>query len=194
MSNETKKLNARDKRIQDHARWAAEAFKDHVIEERLNNGMYRHWRCRRPGGDSAYWFDVTTTPGSIIVTGDIGELIVRRTEDMIAFCRGSINSIDYFAEKVPHSIPTDEFDMDVAEEWIDEQIRNAADYCYDSDDLEKLEELKHGLDETSEGSFARDLWDSGLNDGGDFPNVRNYNSNFLWCREALVWLIAHLPA
>lgn len=88
---------------------AAHAFKEHVIEQRSlhrdERGLYATWRCGRPDSGT-YAFLVTVYPGVLVVTGDVGDLIVERTTNMIAWCRGSVGSIDYFAEKVPHAIPT----------------------------------------------------------------------------------------
>lgn len=187
------KPTARDRRIQHHAEMAATAFAHHKIEQRLNQGMFRSWRCKRP--DSwCYGFDVTTTPGSIFITGDIGTLVVERTEDMIVWCRGSINSIEYFAEKVSREIPTVEFDRDVACEFIKNEIEElrSRDPLTRTHKEADWEQLLNGLDECSESQFYVALGDSGLIDPCDCPSMRNYIPRFLWQREALKWFLANL--
>ena len=79
-------------------------LKDHVITVKQMNGMHRHWRCQKPGS----WnmgFDIITWPGSLCFTGDMGDYLFRRTEDMVAFMRGSCMSYSYAAEKcVAHAV------------------------------------------------------------------------------------------
>lgn len=68
------------------------AFEDHEITELSRNGVFRSWRCGRPKS-GVYAFYITTTPGTLIITGDIGDLIVEREYDMLPWCRGSVDSI-----------------------------------------------------------------------------------------------------
>lgn len=191
----TKKLNVRDSIVARHAEMAATAFSKHVLTERLNQGMFRSWRCAQPDR-WAHGFDITTTPGNLFITGDIGDLIVSRTEDMIAWARGSIHSIGYFAEKVPHDIPTKVWSSDRAKEWIKEEIRSLKEERRDPRDEARItklyQELREELhDEADEHTFSKALYESRLVD--DWPDLRVWNSNFLWCREAVKWLLDHLP-
>lgn len=186
-------LNARQKKIEHHEWMAATAFKDHVIREDLNRGLFRSWRCGRPG-DSCHHFHVTTTPGRIFVAGDNGTMVWERNPDMVKWVRGSINSIGYFASKVPHDIPTTEWDAEVAREWLVDELRdeNQSDDP-DSERIRLLKELHGELhDEATEHSFCTALYESGVNDGCDWPDFKNWTSNFLWCREDLKWFLANL--
>lgn len=195
MSQTTKTLSVQDRVIVDAEKRAAAAFSEHQITVRLDQGVFRSWRCCRP--DSwTYGFDVTTTPGNLYVTGDIGDLIVSRTNDMIAWSRSAVESIGYFEEKVPNCIVTRVWDPDRAREWIDEQVRDAIDTVGEKDAperIEKLNELRRFVDD-GEHFFNQQLYDSSLEDGSDWPSLRVYNSNFLWCREAVRWLIGKLDA
>ena len=56
-------------------------------------------RFRRPD-TGMHWFDLATTPGTLIFTGDAGAWVFRREEDMFAWFRGAWSSPDYVAEKV----------------------------------------------------------------------------------------------
>lgn len=183
----TTKKTARQRRIDHIHEFAVKNFANHKIEQRLNQGMFRSWRCKADGT----WvrgFDITTTPGTIIVTGDIGELIVQRSDDMIAWARGSVHSIDYFAEKVPRSMETGEFCVEVAKEFLSElrsDLRDTGDL--DEETKDKIAELRNILDGDEVADFQTELYLSGLVDGCDMPNLKNYTSNFLWCREAVIW-------
>lgn len=188
-------MNARARKIAQHEKYAAQAFKRHVIAQHLNQGLFRHWRCADPDSGN-HAFNVTTIPGRIIVTGDNGTMVWERCEDMIPWCRGAINSIEYFAEKVPSEIPTHEWDADVAREWLTERLREANDNDKPNSDL--IKELKRLYrdelhDEANDHSFSHELHESGVIDGEDWPDLSNYTSNFLWCREDLKWFLANLP-
>lgn len=181
------KLPASVRTVAHHAELAAMAFKDHEITVELDSGVFRSWKCGKPN-ECAYAFRVLTFPGRILVAGDIGELIVERTHDMLPWCRRSIDSIAYFASKVPHAIPTKAYDQDVADEWIAEQL--AGDELTD-EQRHDLRSLSRYIDDQHR--FQTDLYDSGIVDGCDFPDFSNWNSNFLWCREAIKWLLSRLP-
>lgn len=197
-------MTARDRKVSQHAELAAKAFAEHKIRMRLNQGMFRSWRCQKPE-TWCYGFDITTTPGALLVTGDIGTLVVERTNDMISWASSAVRSIDYFAQKVPHEIATEKFDIEVAKEWIGDEIaecrRNYAEAVEfmntnaqkDFDEqLGKLSDLKITLDEYGEHGFITELADSGLVDGCDWPNFKNYTSSFLWQREAVKWFIENM--
>jgi len=193
---------ARALKIQHNAALAKDAFANHVLVPRLNCGLFRSWRCQTPR-EGAYWFDVVTGPGWLMVRGDVGELIVQRCDDMIAWSRGSIESIDYFAEKVPHEIETEEYDADVAREYLAEELSECEREILEATDdadckayrkrhtaIIDLQECGY-IDE--EHRFVQEAYDSDIFDGGDFPRFTNYTSSFLWCRECVKWLLAHLP-
>lgn len=195
MSTATGRQDARSMRIAKHERYAVDAFKNHVIRQDLNQWLFRSWRCGAPG-DSNHHFHVTTTPGRIFVAGDNGTMVWERTDDMIGWVRRSINSIDYFASKVPHEIKTREWDADVARDWLESEIVEAkTDPDADSDRVQELRRLLADElhDEANEHSFSMALYESGVADGCDWPDLTNYTSNFLWCREDLKWFLAHLP-
>lgn len=181
---------------------AREAFRDHQITKNVSQGLYRHWRCARPGS-RMYCFNVITEPGRLIVTGDIGVLILCREKDMLPWLRGSIDSTDYLSSKA--QTPTHAWSSEVALAWVEfrieelkTEIREEAEDCPDSNWGKKLTAMlgKYELlrEEVSSGehAFAQALYDSGVIDGGDFPRLETFTSGFLWCREALRWFLANV--
>ena len=187
--SEAKTMRVEDALIQMHAQMAATAFKDHVVTLRLDVGMFRSWRCQKPG-TWAYGFDVTTTPGYLILTGDIGEMILRRCDDMIAWTRSSIRDAHYFAEKVPNSIQTKEWSFEKSLEWINETAAEDAHEAREQWDELRDELVSGGINGgMSEHEFCTALYESNLVDGCDWPNLEVFNSNFLWCREAVICLL-----
>lgn len=171
---------------------AKKAFKDHVVTEELRVGVFRSWKCAKPG-TGVYAFRVTTWPGVVAINGDIGEIMVSRTYDTLAWARNSIESIDYFAEKVITK-PVEEFSWDGFEEWAKDYLAQSFDDSGYSDEatyLKYREEVEEAL--TWEGSLGEEgLYDrlSEVFDGCDYPSFRTYTSNFLWCREALRWFLS----
>lgn len=95
----------RDRIAERHAAIAAEFatdVRDHVLEIRHDDGLYRHLRCQRPK-NSEYWFDIVTWPGSLTVRGDITDAYTfTRLPDMFEFFRSRSGRINpcYWAEKL----------------------------------------------------------------------------------------------
>lgn len=176
---------------------ARKAFAEHECTMRLDQGMFRSWRCMKPKS-WAYGFDVHTTPGHLIVTGDIGDLIVSRCEDMIDWSRGAVKDPHYFAEKVPHSIKTREWSYARSMEWIDQEIHDAKDCYGDEEGDKRIKRLvafrkkaaNDGINgEMDEHEFCTALYESELALGCDWPDLEVFNGNFLWCRQAVIWLL-----
>lgn len=189
-------------RVKDVARRAKNDLAKHTITQTLDAGLYRAWKCGEPG-NCINAFEVVTGPGWLLIRGDMGTCLWERTNDMLGWCRGSINSLDYFAEKVPREIKIKEYDPDRARAWLLEQVLDFwNDHCgsddhggMDEDDWKQWETLKdlyRESDPTEKLDFEREVMNSGINDGGDYPDWENYTYHFLWQREALKWLFANL--
>ncbi len=171
----------------------ADRFANHIIHCDLSHGMYRSWRCGilNQNHDS---FVITTIPGSLIITGDVGDLIVTRCDDMIAWCRKSISDIDYFAEKVVNSIDTKSYSHEVAREWIEDMIQeleNETEYDGSGERDEHLSSLRDMLDRDLSDYSERMILDE-LHDcwtGSDCPRFITWNKNFLACYFAIKWFI-----
>lgn len=179
-------MNAVKRKIADVAELAHQAFAGHTLTTLADRGPFRQWRCGKPGCCN-HAFRVTTWPGVLIVTGDLGALVLERDADMVAWARGAIHSVDYFASKAARELEVKEFDPDVAREWIDLRV---AEYGMGA---ELAADLRSALEDGGEHAFSTALWESGHVDGEDWPECDNYTSAFLWCREALLWLLARLP-
>ena len=174
-----------DKCEQEIRRISDDAFKNHRVVELSRNGVFRSWRCCQPGS-GMYAFNITTIPGRIFVTGDIGDLIVERVYDMLPFCRRSLRDTSYFASKVPHAIPTREFSANVLGDWINEQL---ADPELEDHHREPLLDAQLLIDngEVTEGKAYEIIYPF----YDDPPRWQVWNSNFLWCRDAIRWFLAH---
>ena len=201
-------MHATLKRFTEHQKRAEKTFAEHAITQRLDQGLFRSWRCQRPN-TWMYGFDVHTTPGSLIVTGDIGLMVFEREADMLAWLRGSINDPYYMAGKVPQSIKTREFCHEVAKEVIRDLGREIKPDSFPSiyingtgrlaykDVKERFKEMlgsQSDLDVHDEHSVKSTLYESGFVDGGDFPSLDDFTGTFLWIHSALKWFVANLPA
>lgn len=192
------------KRMADVAEFASKAFARHEITQNVSQGLYRHWRCARPDS-GMYAFNIITEPGRLIVTGDIGEIILCREPDMLAWLPMALRDPHYLAGKVQAG-KVREWCADVAREWIDAEVKDLrADFAKDEEDglatpedrkrfeanLKKYDDLR---DETEMGPsyFEAALHQSGLIDGCDWPRLETFTTQFLWIVEALRWFLAHV--
>jgi hypothetical protein len=185
-------------RVRDVARRAIKDLAKHVATQTLDAGLYRAWKCGEPG-NCINAFEVVTGPGWLLIRGDMGTCLWERTNDMLGWCRGSINSLGYFAEKVSREIKIKEYDPDIAKAWLLDQIIDFwNDHHGDDMDADEWHQWKEITDLYRDGDpsekldWERDVMDTGINDGGDYPDWRNYTYHFLWQREALKWLFAEI--
>ena len=84
--------------------WFVSETKDHTMIIHQNNGLYRHIEFSN-NGSSVYKFMLTTWPGYLAVSGDMGCYIFQRIEDMFKFFRQDLNkefgiNPGYWAEKL----------------------------------------------------------------------------------------------
>ena len=108
--------------------------KTHRLEIAQDQGPYRHLKFRAQDKDGRRtgfgWFDLITTPGTLIFTGDYDSVVFRRTEDMFDFFRrGSYDgepNFGYWAEKVASGGPSSvqEYSEEVFEKTVKEQVVN----------------------------------------------------------------------
>jgi len=171
---------------------SVERFKDHTVTVQHNEGMYRQWRCQKPGTRNCY-FDVTTWPGYLAITGDIGDFVFARCDDMIPWVGGAVRDPGYAAEKcVAGAIYDDR--MELVDEWLSEDVG------YGNDGIENmpsekqialayLREARTYMESVQQ--FQCELYNSCLNDG-EMPAFQAFRYHFLWCLEALAWWLGKL--
>lgn len=201
------RLEVERKRIADVAAQAARAFAEHQIkalwialpfENACNLGV-QAWRCGPPNS-GIYAFTIYAMPGRLIVCGDIGTVVLERTYDMLAWARGSIHDIGYFAEKVVREIETKEYDADMVRGWAAELDRDIIEGEHEysgriakawlGDGLRR-DVLKAAEDTGSEQRVVELIHESEISDGSDYPDFSNWKHGFLWQREAVRWFLAN---
>lgn len=84
------------------ARFASETAK-HRMTVVQDDKLFRHLRFANPDG-SLYWFEISTTPGQLVFSGDGESFVFRLADDMFEMFRRSADGGDinatYWAEKV----------------------------------------------------------------------------------------------
>lgn len=79
------KLGYAEKQAHDRARFLRDT-RGHRMTIIQDDGLHRHIQCWKPGtGD--YHFNITTFPGYLVFTGDVGSYVFSRLRDMFEFHR-----------------------------------------------------------------------------------------------------------
>jgi hypothetical protein len=192
----------------------------HQITVIRDNGEDRHLMFREPG-NSAYWFEILTWPGTLCIKGDMGTYVFSRLTDMFEFFRTDdrgdptrlyINK-GYWAEKLQAVScggygkgSAETFSADIFKRRVIERFR---DYCRDRDvEHEKRKDmwywvrsdiLEQVCDGEGSNAFHR------LNDfhDRDHPrlfedcwewNCEKYTFHFIWNLYAIAWAIRQYDA
>lgn len=100
-------------------RAARHRTRGHELTILHDEGLYRHLRFRSPDRN-AFWFDIVTWPGTLVVRGDLGESYVFTcTTDMLRLFRGHEVNPHYWGQKLDeglHSVMR--YDRDLLEQAV----------------------------------------------------------------------------
>lgn len=156
---------------------------NHEMKVLHSDGLYRHIRFVSPGTSIGY-FDLITWPGSLVITGDIGEgFIFNREPDMFPWFNtrapGHINP-GYWGEKLARGArDIQEFSPDKFALWLREFAstrQNLAELISESENFSHRDEAIELLDE-------HDIrWDY-----EDPECWRDYQHHFLLACHAILW-------
>jgi hypothetical protein len=169
----------------------AEATAGHQMQVLHDDGLYRHLRFRNPDRGE-YWYDLITAPGTLTITGDMGDFLFRRVEDMFDFFGRNSTTINghYWAQKVVAGI-TEEFDADLYKQNLTQEFFDAIDNLSraNRDDLwSDIEWLLLSAGSTESAYQAMSDWSDSrmpLEDSFETP-VTSLSTTFLWCCWAIV--------
>ncbi|WP_447556394.1 hypothetical protein [Vreelandella sp. EE22] len=189
-----------------------ERFQDTIGEHQLtvihDDGLHRHLKCSKPGSSDRY-FNITTWPGFLCISGDMGCYVFQRIEDMFEFFRNDELGINpgYWAEKLqagPSSAPdyiTREWVPSKFEAKIQEWFEQATQEWTDSKKEEAWEDVESEVLSESEHEFsafrsAMDFEFDGELLFNDFFEVdcKQWKGHYLWCCYAIVWAIQQYDA
>lgn len=193
-------------KIEDHVlESVGKNLKEHVVTLLHDGGPNRkHYRCQKPGT----WnmgFDLVTWPGHLCYTGDMGTYLFCRTDDMIAFMRGSCMSYSYAAEKcIAHDGRLKEWREELFLAALDERLADFSDdggmhtvvrrgERVQESVADKIEEIKTAYRnyESKHDAFTA-MHESGLWD--ELPSCEDWSFRFLWAMHAIKWAIAKIDA
>lgn len=173
--------------------------KDHQLDIRRDDGVYRHLSFGKPG-TGMMRVDIVTWPGYLAYAGDMGAFVFSRVEDMFTFFRGCRVDPSYWAEKVKAA------DRDQVREWSRDKFisraREDLDLLIEEDDDGRWvgvedkfnEDVLRGISEKSkEGAYGDIIM---FEYKGRYPFQEFYEVNtdiftfrFLWCCHAIVRII-----
>lgn len=173
--------------------------KDHVLKILKDDDLYRHLRLKKPGTSNQY-FDITTWPGYLVFSGDMGCYVFSRITDMFCFFRdddGRINP-QYWAEKVQaesvfgHGIR--EFSVEEFREHVLDRARSSLDLEEDAeipeDMMDELRALLHAEDEYECVHELRDFSSKKV-DLQDFweHSCQRKTYYYIWACYAIQWAV-----
>jgi hypothetical protein len=178
---------------------------NHEMTVKHDDGFYRHLRFNKPG-TRCHGFDITTWPGMLCYSGDMGRYVFRRTSDMLEFFRWGNEKDEpklhinpsYWGEKAEaidrngsiREYSSEKFKKQI-QEWMDEgeftqMARRSvgAEVLSRADDGER-EAMQAVLNFEHDGYSFQDFHEI---------NVSEYSYRFLWCCYALAWAVKQYDA
>lgn len=181
----------------------------HELTVNLDNGLFRDLTVKDPD-TLAMHFNITTRPGFLMYSGDMGCFVFERLDDMFQFFRSendqySINPY-YWSEKLQavdgrRDAGYQEYSSEQAkaelQEWLGEHIGSLD---HDEDDYsEKMNEAAEAVksvDYSDEYAFVAAVRDWHPDSAGgmdltdfDYPSVMKYTTRYLWACYAIVHAI-----
>ena len=180
----------------------------HVMHIKQDEGIFRHVRFSQ-GGSSVYHFAITTWPGYLCISGDMGCFVFARTADMFTFFRGDRINPQYWAEKIQATNNRSghrSFSVDLLKQAVADDFER---WEFD-DEAQKAEAWKAITDEWDglfydiEGCSLQDAmkavtdWKCPVTEQmfQDFweHDVEDYTFHFMWCCNAIQWAIQRYDA
>lgn len=174
----------------------------HEMAVAIDIDCHRHVTFKR-AGSFAYGFHITTWPGYLAISGDMGSFVFSRLRDMFEFFRGKHINTGYWAEKLTadnrhggHRVFSKDLFREAItrhfEQWDfegpDDRARAKAELDNEWDGLlgatpDTIQEAIHAAMDyecpVSKNRFV-DFWDC---------NLEEYSFQFVWCCHAIQWAI-----
>ncbi|GLQ09283.1 hypothetical protein GCM10007913_12150 [Devosia yakushimensis] len=175
----------------------------HQLTVALDNGLYRHLTLKEPKSSNRH-FHITTWPGYLTISGDMGCYVFARTPDMFGFFRDDnhcrINP-SYWGEKLQAIGRSESYREFSKAAYRSALVRDFRDYypqgtpdrmriwkdvrwtLLDDFSPSTAEEAIRAVDsyrDPNRESKFREFWDHRLTD---------YTYHYIWCCRAIVWAI-----
>lgn len=176
------------------------------MEVLLNQGLYRHLKFNN-GGSSTHHFNITTWPGYLCISGDMGSFVFYRLPDMFQFFRGEKINPDYWSQKltaVDDQEGYEKFSREAFRGLVLEHIEECFEFPGDAEKAETIEEVQDNIfpmltDFNDGGWQAINSLMEFESPYGDFQDswewdFKEYTYRFIWCLWAVVWGIQQFDA
>jgi hypothetical protein len=160
------------------------------IEIRHESGIYRHITVR--SGEGILDVHITTWPGYLAITGDMGDFVLCRLNDMFEFFRHDRVNLGYWAEKAVAGA-TKEYEESFAREKVkDIVVEYFAENCEGVENGDEIQEILDSFDYENEYALRESIRNS--EHEGIFPdfwevNLQTYTYHFAWCCECIRWAV-----
>lgn len=180
----------------------------HEATVTLDTGLFRQIRCKQPGTFNRH-FDITTWPGHLAITGDMGSFVFTRLADMFQFFRSDHGRVNYsyWAEKlVAHDKNGghEEFSRDrfrqTVEEWLTEWLEGRDLTSEEVEEVrgevrtEVLSAADDGLHRAIDAAMRYEYDDARPFDSIYECRFNEWTYHFAWCCHAIVWAINQYDA
>lgn len=199
-------MSIEQERIRRTERWFLRDTEGFVCEVLHDHGLYRHIYLHHPE-TSACHYHITTWPGYLCFSGDMGTFVFHRVPDMLAFFRKEQPNYQYWHEKLQGICKADgsqEFSPELVAEYVADVFREH-DFRAEVQETDKSAYIRAaelwwriqihllgGLHEMSEAEAITQL--IGFNSpysridfqGAWEIRTRVYSHRFIWCCLALV--------
>ncbi|EQB98789.1 hypothetical protein [Photorhabdus temperata] len=175
---------------------------NHSIKVLHNSGLYRHLLFNKDGS-SAYYFDITTWPGYLCISGDMGCFTFSRINDMFNFFRDSSNELSinpcYWSEKLQAGAG---HCKEIYNKWSPGKFKDAVSEAFnnwldDNDDISNdvIEEIQESIEQIISCSHDKHDAISAIRDYYDEYGIfvdfwendmEEYSFHYIWCCYAIV--------
>lgn len=190
-----------------------EAFSKDVNQHQLtilhDANTYKHLRFRR-GGSNVFWFDLVIFPGGLLITGDMGEYLFKRENDMIGWFLNGRSGLEinptYWSQKVAACGQTEvkRFSLqkmldtlkEDALEWAEgEQLTKEETDAFSS----RFNQEMFNISQNYLGGNLKEIWplveDIEIETPAGTYNILgdpewsfdDFTTHFIWCCYAIIW-------
>ncbi|WP_421565939.1 hypothetical protein [Ochrobactrum sp. EDr1-4] len=178
--------------------------KGHSMTVRMDNGVHRDLKFSY-NNSSTYHFNITTWPGYLCISGDMGDYVFQRLTDMFEFFRGDAINPDYWAEKIQANNRRGGY-----ERFSFDRLKEAVKTDFDQWEVPRRkkkaawqaieDKLFFYMDPNDERGCIQSVMDYECSLTKqcfvDFyeHNLKEYTHHFLWCCFAIQWAIKQYDA
>jgi len=169
-----------------------EIVKDHKLTIKKDDGLYRHIALSI-SGTFYKSFSIVTWPGYLAYTGDMGDFVFRRLDDMFDFFRDDKINPSYWEEKIQAHQKSgyEEYSEEKAKIVIADAIKCERDESGHFTN-EKIQQLESVTTDEGEHKFFDELCE--IDQDGYEYDVKEHTYHYLFCCYAIQWAIGQYDA